>query len=74
MSVYQCRQQSHQDENGLAIIFNEAYQACRDIYDNGGNGFLAYENLARHVEDEDEIASIDDTVRLKELINYATRT
>ena len=52
-------------------LLNEAYQACRDIYENGGNGFLAYQNLARHRPEKDEIASIDDTVHLKELIIYA---
>ena len=53
------------------LLLNEAYQACRDIYENGGNGFLAYENLARQIQDNDEISSIDDTVHLKELIIYA---
>jgi len=62
----------HAEANRFSnLLLNEAYQACRDIYENGGNGFLAYENLARHILGSDEISTIDDTVHLKELIIYA---
>lgn len=52
-------------------LLNQAYQACREIYTNAGNGFLAYENLARQFPGEDEIDAIDDTIHLKELLTYA---
>jgi len=62
----------HIEQNQFSnLLLNEAYQACRDIYENGGNGFLAYENLARQIQGNEEISSIDDTVHLKELITYA---
>lgn len=52
------------------MLLNQAYQACREIYTSGGNGFLTYESLARQIPEE-QISSLDDPLHLKELINYA---
>jgi multidomain signaling protein FimX len=61
---------SSQTELLTNMLLNQAYQSCREIYNNGGNGFLTYESLARHMP-EDQISSLDDPLHLKELLNYA---
>ena len=58
-------------EQSANNLLNQAYQACREIYTNAGNGFLTYENLDKESADDDEIDAIDDTTHLKELLTYA---
>ena len=53
-------------------LLNQSYQACHDIYSNGGNGFLAYENLLRQIDNSaEEIQTFGNSVNLKELLTYA---
>jgi len=52
-------------------LLEEAYLACREIYDNAGNGFITWSSLAKMQEKKAAIKSIDDTTHLKELIEHA---
>ena len=61
---------SSQPELLTNTLLNQSYQACREIYNNGGNGFLTYESLARQMPEE-QISSLDDPLQLKDLISYA---
>lgn len=52
-------------------ILEYAYQSCRMIYENAGNGFMDYSALLKMREEQDSIQAIDDTTHLRELIGYA---
>jgi diguanylate cyclase (GGDEF)-like protein len=52
-------------------ILEYAYQSCRMIYENAGNGFMDYSALLKMREEQDIIQTIDDTTHLRELIRYA---
>lgn len=62
---------SDDEETQANRLLENAYQACRVIYENAGNGYMDFENLQQLRDKDVEIEKIDDTTHLREMLSHA---